>query len=71
MGVNLELELQPVIGVIPAIVGWGIVKPVVVAWKLSRERRRYYDHYEQMEVQRTLAEFKQRHADSDNTSLPR
>jgi hypothetical protein len=34
-GVNLNLSLPPVLGGLVFVVGWGIVKPIVVAWKHS------------------------------------
>lgn len=32
-GCNANFSLPPVLGVIPAFIGWGIVKPIIVAWK--------------------------------------
>jgi len=32
-GCSAHFTLPPIAGVFPAFVGWGIVKPVVVAWK--------------------------------------
>jgi hypothetical protein len=34
-GCKAHFTLPPVAGVIPAFVGWGIVKPVIVAWKCT------------------------------------
>jgi hypothetical protein len=35
-GCKADFTLPPILGAIPAFVGWGIVKPVVVAWKARR-----------------------------------
>jgi len=35
MGCKAHFTLPPVAGVLPALVGWGIVKPIVVAWRAS------------------------------------
>jgi hypothetical protein len=35
VGCNASFVLPPILGVVPAFVGWGIVRPVVVAWKSS------------------------------------
>ena len=35
-GCNADFTLPPILGVIPAFVGWGIVKPIVVAWKAPK-----------------------------------
>lgn len=32
-GCNANFTLPPILGVIPALVGWGMVKPILVAWK--------------------------------------
>lgn len=37
-GCNANFTLPPILGVIPAFVGWGIVKPVVVAWNRPRKK---------------------------------
>lgn len=34
-GCSANFSLPPVLGVIPAFVGWGIVRPVYVAWTHS------------------------------------
>ena len=36
-GCSANFTLPPIIGVVPAFVGWGIVKPVMIAWKQKRE----------------------------------
>ena len=36
-GCKADFALPPILGAIPAFVGWGIVKPVVVAWKAARK----------------------------------
>ena len=33
LGCNAHFSLPPLLGIIPAFVGWGIVKSVLVAWK--------------------------------------
>lgn len=35
MGCKAHFTLPPVLGVLPALVGWGIVKPILVAWRAS------------------------------------
>jgi hypothetical protein len=35
MGCKAHFSLPPVFGALPALVGWGIVKPIVVAWRAS------------------------------------
>jgi hypothetical protein len=35
VGCNASFVLPPILGVVPAFVGWGIIRPVVVAWKHS------------------------------------
>ncbi len=46
-GCNASFVLPPILGVAPAFVGWGIVRPVVVAWKISsraqQQRREFPD----------------------------
>ncbi len=32
-GCRAHFSLPPVLGILPALVGWGIIKPVLVAWK--------------------------------------
>ena len=32
-GCRANFTLPPILGVLPALAGWGIVKPIVVAWK--------------------------------------
>ncbi len=36
-GCRANFSLPPVLGVLPAFVAWGILKPVVVAWKKPRK----------------------------------
>ena len=33
IGCKAHFTLPPILGIAPAFVGWGIVKPIVVAWK--------------------------------------
>lgn len=33
MGCKANFTLPPILGGIPALVGWGIIKPVIIAWK--------------------------------------
>jgi hypothetical protein len=35
MGCNAHFTLPPVFGVLPAFVGWGIVRPIIIAWRGS------------------------------------
>jgi len=37
MGCNAHFSLPPILGVIPFFVGWGIIKPILVAWKKLEE----------------------------------
>ena len=32
-GCKAHFTLPPILGVIPVFVGWGIIKPILVAWK--------------------------------------
>jgi hypothetical protein len=32
LGCSAHFTLPPVLGALPALVGWGIVRPIVVAW---------------------------------------
>lgn len=32
-GCKAHFTLPPILGVLPALVGWGIIKPIIVAWK--------------------------------------
>ncbi len=34
-GCNANFALPPVAGVVPAFIGWGIVRPIIVAWRQS------------------------------------
>ena len=34
-GCNAHFTLPPIFGFLPALLGWGIVKPIIVAWKTS------------------------------------
>ena len=36
-GCKAHFTLPPILGVLPAVVGWGIVKSVWVAWKVRRD----------------------------------
>ncbi len=33
IGCKAHFTLPPILGVIPAIIGWGVVKPIILAWK--------------------------------------
>lgn len=35
-GCNAHFTLPPILGALPVLFGWGIVKPVIVAWKAGR-----------------------------------
>jgi hypothetical protein len=41
VGCNASFVLPPILGVVPAFVGWGIIRPVVVAWRSSARDRRH------------------------------
>jgi hypothetical protein len=32
-GCRAHFTLPPILGALPAIAGWGIIKPIIVAWK--------------------------------------
>lgn len=34
-GCSANFSLPPVLGIVPAFVGWGIIRPVYLAWTLS------------------------------------
>jgi hypothetical protein len=34
-GCNAHFALPPVLGVVPAFIGWGIVRPIIYAWRHS------------------------------------
>ncbi|MHC4127486.1 MAG: hypothetical protein ACYTE6_07805 [Planctomycetota bacterium] len=34
-GCNAHFALPPVAGVVPAFIGWGIVRPIIYAWRQS------------------------------------
>ena len=36
-GCNAHFALPAVFGVIPAFIGWGIVRPILIAWKRSAD----------------------------------
>jgi hypothetical protein len=36
-GASANFTLPPVLGFIPALVGWGIVKPAIVAWRFKKQ----------------------------------
>src|SRR5688572_28977923 len=36
MGCNFNFTLSPIFGVLPALVGWGILKSVIVAFRFGR-----------------------------------
>jgi hypothetical protein len=35
-GCSAHFTLPPILGILPAFVGWGIVRPVIVAWRTPR-----------------------------------
>ena len=35
IGCNANFTLPPILGALPLLVGWGICKPIYVAWKAS------------------------------------
>ena len=36
-GCHANFSLPPVLGVAPAFIGWGIVRPILIAWKRSAD----------------------------------
>ena len=52
-GCKANFSLPPILGVVPAFVGWGIVKPVVVAW--NRPRKNVEDRLNNFEKDRLNA----------------
>ena len=36
-GCKAHFALPPILGVLPALAGWGIIKPIIVAWKNPRK----------------------------------
>jgi len=42
-GCKAHFALPPVLGAIPALLGWGIVKSVIVAWKNARRPDAFND----------------------------
>ena len=52
-GCKANFSLPPILGVVPAFVGWGIVKPVVVAW--NRPRKNVEDRLHNFEKDRLNA----------------
>jgi len=53
-GCSAHFTLPPVLGVIPAFVGWGMVRPIWVAW--SRPRVPQTQYYEQAPPHREMRE---------------
>ena len=47
VGCSANFTLPPVLGVVPAFVGWGIIRAVRVAWSVepANRRRRYSDDW--------------------------
>lgn len=37
-GCKANFSLPPILGVIPALVGWGIIKAILVAWRSPRKK---------------------------------
>jgi hypothetical protein len=37
IGCSANFSLPPILGVIPAFVGWGIIRPVIIAWRQSNQ----------------------------------
>jgi hypothetical protein len=40
LGVDLSIQLPPLLGGIVALVGWGIIRSVIVAWRASEPSKR-------------------------------
>ena len=34
-GCRANFSLPPILGSLPALVGWGIIRPILVAWKVG------------------------------------
>jgi hypothetical protein len=39
LGASAHFTLPPVLGVVPAFIGWGIVRAIVIAWKVRPPNR--------------------------------
>ena len=39
VGCNANFSLPPILGAVPAIIGWGVVKPIIVAWNKSSPQK--------------------------------
>jgi hypothetical protein len=53
-GCSAHFTLPPVAGIIPAFVGWGIVRPIWVAWSRGRPSAAHYDEAEPRREMREL-----------------
>ena len=38
-GCKANFALPPILGAVPALVGWGIIKSIIVAWKRPKQRQ--------------------------------
>ncbi len=38
-GCKANFSLPPILGVVPALVGWGIIKSIIVAWNRPKQRQ--------------------------------
>lgn len=46
MGCKAHFTLPPILGGIPLLVGWGIIKAILVAWHAGPEKTSGSSHYE-------------------------
>ncbi len=38
-GCKANFALPPILGVVPALVGWGIIKSIIVAWRRPKQQQ--------------------------------
>lgn len=38
-GCKANFSLPPILGAVPALVGWGIIKSIIVAWKRPKQQQ--------------------------------
>ena len=38
-GCKANFTLPPILGVVPALVGWGIIKSIIVAWRTPKQQQ--------------------------------
>jgi len=47
-GCKAHFILPPILGAVPALVGWGIIKPIIVAWRKPRQQQAVVPTIDQM-----------------------